>query len=298
METSLKNYLKKYITVSTYFEVVDQILGMLQNIHGKGMQIALDLNQMKMDHNRVTYQIMAEESVYEVATIKRFLKDLTFSCVFASDENCSKITEFLRYMDYTWQGRDYEELRGFYTGANEAPVLRPIQPEIEEEVAQDELYTMNLSPSKQFSSDETGVLDPSFWEQESSKLGNDGETSVLDPSFWNTALKNTPSSKLAVAAPPVIYPKLVHCKTNRETLIRKESFWIGKGATDLVIDSDVISRKHAELVIKGKHYFVIDNDSTNRTYVDGKEIPSRASVEIYDGTKIKFADEEYEFRTK
>lgn len=296
METLLKDYLKKYITVSTYFKIVDQILGMLENIHGKGMQIALDLEQMQVESHRVKFQIIAEESVYEAVTIRNFLKELTFSCVFASDENCTKITEFLRYMEYSWQGRDYEELRDFYTGAAQAPVYRQSEASVQSSRLDATRATMNRASSRQLQSDETGVLDPAFWEHESSKLNKDGETGVLDPDFWNTALKNTPSSRLAVSAPKAeVYPKLVHSKTNKEAVIRKESFWVGKGSTDLVIDRDVISRKHAEIVIKGNHYFVIDNDSTNKTFVDGKQIPPRASVEIYDGTKIKFADEEYEF---
>ena len=76
METLLREYLKKYITVSTYFKIVDQILGMLENIHGKGMQIALDIEQIQIENNRVKYQIIAEESVYEAVTIKNFLKEL------------------------------------------------------------------------------------------------------------------------------------------------------------------------------------------------------------------------------
>lgn len=299
METLLKDYLKKYITVSTYFKIVDQILGMLENIHGKGMQIALDLEQMQVENHRVKYQIIAEESVYEAVTIKNFLKELTFACVFASEENCSEITEFLRYMDYSWQGRDYAELRGYYTGATQAPVYRKPETIVQSSRLDETRGTMDLSRSGQLQSDETGVLDPAFWAHESSKLSNDGETGVLDPAFWNTALKNTPSSRLAVTTPKAeVYPKLIHSKTNKEAVIRKESFWVGKGSTDLVIERDVISRKHAEIVVKGNHYFVIDNDSTNKTFVDGKQIPARASVEIYDGTKIKFADEEYEFCVK
>ena len=129
METLLKDYLKKYITVSNYFKIVEQILNMLENIHGKGMQITLDMKQMKVENHQVKFQIIAEESVYEAETIKGFLKDLTFACVFASNEDCSKVTEFLRYMDYTWQGRDFGELRAYYTGAVNAPVYRePVQP--------------------------------------------------------------------------------------------------------------------------------------------------------------------------
>ncbi len=304
METLLKDYLKKYITVSNYFKIVEQVLGMLENIHGKGMQIILDVNQMKIENHQIKFQIIAEESVYEADTIKNFMKELTFTCVFASDENCSKVTEFLRYMDYTWQGRDYRELREFCTGAVNAPVYRnPVQPAVSAQTysarLEQPIRTSNMVSSGQLANDETGVLDPSFWERESGKLGNDGETGVLDPAFWDTALRNTPSSKLAVSAPKeAVYPRLVHCKTNREAVIRKESFWIGKEGTDLLIERDVISRRHAELVIRGNHYFLIDNNSTNKTYVEGKEIPAKASVEIYDGTKIKFADEEYEFRTK
>ncbi len=261
----LKDYVKRHISVSEYFKVVEQVVSMLENIQGKGMQIILSFDKIKVVDQRLQFQIISEESVYESNTIKAFIKELTFSCVFAGSEDCKPVSDFLKFLDVTWQGRDFDSLRGFYTGGGASPVYQPHQKSMPQSI--------------------------------SGQLGNDGETGVLDPAFWDTALRNTPSSRLTTSTiQPTVCPKLVHKATNREVIIRTNNFWIGKEGADLPINKDVISRKHAQLIKQGNNYFIMDNDSTNKTYVDGKQIPAKASVEIYNGTRIKFADEEYIFR--
>ena len=118
---------------------------------------------------------------------------------------------------------------------------------------------------------------------------NNGETGVLDPAYWDTLLNN--SKREANDG----YPRLVNSSTRKEVVVDKDNFWIGKGDVDMPVNRDTISRRHAELITKGTHYFIMDNNSTNKTYVDGKAIVPNASVEIYNGARIKFADEEYQF---
>ena len=40
----------------------------------------------------------------------------------------------------------------------------------------------------------------------------------------------------------------------------------------------------------------MDNNSLNHTYVDGNQIASQIRVMITDGTRIKLANEEFEFK--
>ena len=123
-----------------------------------------------------------------------------------------------------------------------------------------------------------------------------GETGVLDPSFWQKISQGMPSQQGGYAQQRSLMGSLVDVKTGNAYVINKENFWIVKGDVDLRIDKDTVSRKHAQIIVKQNHFFIVDNDSTNKTYVDGKEIPPKASIELYNGTKIKFANEEYVFQ--
>lgn len=148
---------------------------------------------------------------------------------------------------------------------------------------------------------ETGVLGAGFWENLEQQMQQEGpqngETGVLDPAFWEKALTNTPSVRLdAPGQGNAVYGRLVRTKDGKVTPITRDNFWIGKEGVDLTINKDVISRRHALIVCKDSHFFVSDNGSTNKTYVNNREIPARASVEIFNGTKIKFANEEYELQ--
>ncbi|MBR3469892.1 MAG: FHA domain-containing protein [Lachnospiraceae bacterium] len=124
--------------------------------------------------------------------------------------------------------------------------------------------------------------------------GTGGETGVLDPNFWQQIQGG--ASQGAQGAQRRNSGRLVHAKTGNVTVINKENFWIGKGDVDLKIDKDTVSRKHAQILVRQNHYFITDNGSTNKTYLEGKELPPNASVELYNGMHVKFANEEYIFQ--
>lgn len=125
------------------------------------------------------------------------------------------------------------------------------------------------------------------------------ETGVLDPAYLQKALHSNPSSRLYEPAQEQTQRclQLVNTKSGSITDIDKDLFWIGKGADcDLRILDETVSRKHASIMCKNNHYFLCDNGSTNKTFVNNKEIPPKASVEIFDGARIKFSNVEFSFR--
>lgn len=291
---SLKDYIKGHISVLSYFELVKQLVDMLKKVQGEGIQVVLDMDKMTLKNSQLQFQLITEESVYEGARIRAFLKDITFECIFDGEEDCTKVTEFLHFLDDTWNGVELMDIKKFIISGQ--PMNVPNQ--------------LNTYPAQMPGDGETGVLDVSYWENLEKQYGgqpgqrnqadymgqgNNGETGVLDPAFWDTALNSTPSQRLGRVARTAPVPRLVHNVSGRTVVINKASFWIGKDDVDLLIDKDVISRKHAEIIVRGNSFFIIDNNSTNKTYVDGKAIPGKATVEIFNGTKVKFVDEEYTF---
>ena len=99
----------------------------------------------------------------------------------------------------------------------------------------------------------------------------------------------------------VLYPSITRCRTGEKFSIDKPVFRIGKERAycDLFIkDNNYISRSHADIITRDKRYFVVDRNSTNKTYVDGRVIAKETEMEIFDGTVIKLANEEFIFSLK
>lgn len=94
----------------------------------------------------------------------------------------------------------------------------------------------------------------------------------------------------------IAYPSLLRTKDGKKITVNKCTFVIGKSEAncDYVIrDNNAISRKHATISIANGKYYVVDNSSTNGTYIDDIRIDADKSYEILPGQKIRFADDEF-----
>ncbi len=94
------------------------------------------------------------------------------------------------------------------------------------------------------------------------------------------------------------YPYLVREKNGEKISINKPTFRIGKEkkyCDYFVADNSAVSRSHADIVTRVKRYYIIDLNSTNKTYVDGRAIPIEQELEIFSGTKIRLANEDFVF---
>ncbi len=84
-------------------------------------------------------------------------------------------------------------------------------------------------------------------------------------------------------------------KHNKKLFILTNSIEkIGKNPemNDLVLDSKYVSKEHAKLITRDDHYYIVDTDSKNGTYIDEKRIRSQVEYEIQNGNSIRFADVE------
>ncbi len=105
----------------------------------------------------------------------------------------------------------------------------------------------------------------------------------------------------ASAAASRSFPALVRIKTGAVSLIGKPVFKLGSDpkTCDLVVDNNYfISRNHADILCKNNRYYIIDRNSTNKTFVDGNIIPAQVEIEIASGSKIHLADEGFTFVLK
>jgi len=87
-------------------------------------------------------------------------------------------------------------------------------------------------------------------------------------------------------------------KANDEKIyINKNSFTIGKLGTlvDYAISNNHISKMHAEIVCEEGVYFILDHNSTNKTYVNDIECVSGQKTKLENGALIRLANEELLF---
>src|SRR4051812_18741060 len=96
-------------------------------------------------------------------------------------------------------------------------------------------------------------------------------------------MSNSPISSSAVsrAAVSATIPKLlfVHGAEQRELLLAHVPFGIGrKTGKDLEIPDPRISRDHAEIVLEGTDYFVVDPGSKLGTFVNGERINQKKKL--------------------
>lgn len=93
--------------------------------------------------------------------------------------------------------------------------------------------------------------------------------------------------------------KLIYQGDGREEnfLLEEDLFLIGKDPdmVEGVIKSDAVSRIHAKIYRQGGDYYIEDLNSTNGTYVNGKEIFYRKPEKLEKQDRICFATEEYLF---
>ncbi len=104
----------------------------------------------------------------------------------------------------------------------------------------------------------------------------------------------------AVPAEPEPMPpaKLTRRSNGEVILINKETFVIGKECARVngcITGNKAVSRVHATIMLKSDGYYIVDNASTNKTYINGSAIPAMTEMKINSGDVIKFANEEFDF---
>lgn len=124
---------------------------------------------------------------------------------------------------------------------------------------------------------------------------NFGETVVLSAeTAAGTTLLETPQNGMVMNA------YLIRMKNGEKIVLNGDAkFVIGREPTyaDYVIAGNKnVSRSHAALICRNGVFYVKDTYSKNGTFVDGQRCPAEKEITLRSGTKIKFADEEFEFK--
>lgn len=92
----------------------------------------------------------------------------------------------------------------------------------------------------------------------------------------------------------------LHAKRNNERIpISGNIFRLGrdKDFNDYVIQNNkFVGHSHCHILAENGEYFIVDDNSKNRTYVEGTPIQPGVKVKLVHGQNIRLADEEFEFK--
>lgn len=94
-------------------------------------------------------------------------------------------------------------------------------------------------------------------------------------------------------------PHLIRKKNNEKIDLNKPVFRIGKEKSyvDYFIgDNTAISRSHANVINRDGTFVVVDTNSTNHTFVNGKMLQANEEVAVAHGDTVRLANEDFEFR--
>lgn len=94
------------------------------------------------------------------------------------------------------------------------------------------------------------------------------------------------------------YPYMLRLNNYEKVFINKPSFRIGKERSYVdyfVVNNTAVSRIHADIITENGKYYIIDNNSTNHTFINGKVIPENQKVQLSDGDAVMLANEPFEF---
>lgn len=120
--------------------------------------------------------------------------------------------------------------------------------------------------------------------------GGAGETSVLGGGAGETSVLSANIQPAAI---------LTRNKNGESVKIAKANYTIGKerAKVDFCVSGNTsISRVHARIVCRDGDYYIVDNNSTNFTYVNGNKLTPGQEMKLSSGDKIKLSDEEFSFR--
>lgn len=88
---------------------------------------------------------------------------------------------------------------------------------------------------------------------------------------------------------------LIRESNDEKVVIGKASFRMGRESGDYIVSNRYVSDPHVDIITRNNHFYVVDLGSTNKTYMDGVVIPPQQETEIFDGCRLRLANENFQF---
>ncbi len=269
---NLTDRLKKAISKYDFFFMIEQIVIMVEDVYNNG----LNVNSVRFNMDDVYINEMTKEMYFiyfpivggqESADIVGFIENIIYTMTPVINEDTNYISRFMYYV---------RSFHGFNGNA------------IEKYISREERAVVNVLKNKAVTMQQT--MQQQIMQQVM-QGSMDGTTVLSDDGI---------SVQQIQQMQPVNYhfASLTRQVTGEKIEIGKPSFVLGKNPEKsdyAVADNTNISRVHAVITMRNGRYYVMDQNSTNGTFINGRIIKAGQETEILPGDCLMLANEEFIF---
>lgn len=310
---SLRDLLKTPLKRDIYAKILEGILSNLKEMQKayfkqEYLLLNLDWTMVNPATQKIYFIYVPIQDFNRNDSLRNFLLSIIQCCTFSQDEDTGYVKEYIKILNngINFSVFELEEYIKKLTGQVVDESKKSKCPNCKSAIQKGISYCMYCGfkiPADMKGIGEDGIYDPL-----SDKAGNKGEN-LTNKKQGDTQEMSAETVVLATEAcdtsvlgenevSAVSYPYLIRERNDEKIIVNKPSFRIGKEkkySDYFVSDNGAISRSHADIVRRENRYYIVDLNSTNKTYVDGRLIRAEKEVEIYNGTKLRLANEEFVF---
>ena len=291
---SLFERLKKPITKYDFLFIIEQIVDISQKVQVNSMslnKVVWDIHNVFINETtrEVQFIYLPLENVEKEADIIALIDSVVYSAKPVQEQNSDYISRFVYFMKGLPKF-DAEQIEKFILQED-----RSVVNTIKKHYAGQSGF-MTDKPKDYYEhydcdDEKTGLLEEAtgLLEDEATGLLCEEETGLLVEEEETTLLENDEQ---------VHFPSLFRVLTEENISINKPVFRLGKEksyADYFVSNNNVVSRSHADIITRGQRVFVIDLNSKNKTYINDLPIPVQQETEIFNGDRLRLANEEFIF---
>lgn len=269
---NLTDRLKKAISKYDFFFMMEQIVIMVEDVYNNG----LNVNSVRFNMDDVYINEMTKEMYFiyfpivggqESADIVGFIENIIYTMTPVINEDTNYISRFMYYV---------RSFHGFNGNA------------IEKYISREERAVVNVLKNKAVTMQQT--MQQQIMQQVM-QGSMDGTTVLSDDGI---------SVQQIQQMQPVNYhfASLTRQVTGEKIELGKPSFVLGKNPekSDYAVAGNTnISRVHAVITTRNGRYYVMDQNSTNGTFINGRIIKAGQETEILPGDCLMLANEEFIF---
>lgn len=271
---NLTDRLKKAVSKYDFFFMMEQIVIMVQDVYNNG----LNVNSVRFNMDDVYINEMTKEMYFiyfpivggqESADIVGFIENIIYTMTPVINEDTNYISRFMYYV---------RSFHGFNGNA------------IEKYISREERAVVNVLKNKAVTMQQQ-IMQQQTMQQQIMQGSMDGTTVLSDDGI---------SVQQIQQMQPVNYhfASLTRQVTGEKIELGKPSFVLGKNPEKsdyAVADNTNISRVHAVITTRNGRYYVMDQNSTNGTFINGRIIKAGQETEILPGDCLMLANEEFIF---
>ena len=275
---NLTDRLKKAISKYDFFFMIEQIVIMVEDVYNNG----LNVNSVRFNMDDVYINEMTKEMYFiyfpivggqESADIVGFIENIIYTMTPVINEDTNYISRFMYYV---------RSFHGFNGNA------------IEKYISREERAVVNVLKNKAVTMQQQIMQQQTMQQQIMQQVmqgSMDGTTVLSDDGI---------SVQQIQQMQPVNYhfASLTSQVTGEKIELGKPSFVLGKNPEKsdyAVADNTNISRVHAVITMRNGRYYVMDQNSTNGTFINGRIIKAGQETEILPGDCLMLANEEFIF---